>query len=109
MSCESHKKSSKITNSNNSRQMAINMALKPPPLGDVLQQVNEMVGSSGLVGEVDKSARAFMQSTLNRLDVVSRDEFDTQSEILLRTRERVAELEAQLESLTQELDDLTAK
>jgi BMFP domain-containing protein YqiC len=82
------------------------MALKPPPLGDVLQQVSELVGSSGLGSEVDKSARALLQSALGRLDVVSREEFDAQTEILGRTRERVAELEAQLEQLTLELKAL---
>jgi BMFP domain-containing protein YqiC len=82
------------------------MVLKPPPLGDVLQQLNELVGSAGLGGEVDKSARALLQSALNRLDVVSREEFDAQSEILQRTRERVGELEAQLEQLTGELETL---
>ena len=82
------------------------MALKPPPLGDVLQQVNQLVGNSGIAGEVDKSARALLQSALGRLDVVSRDEFDAQTEILKRTRERVQELEADLEALTRELETL---
>ncbi len=85
------------------------MALKPPPIGDVLQQMNELVGNSGIAGEVDKSARALMQSALSRLDVVSRDEFDAQSEILRRTRERVAELEQQLEQLTQQLESLEGR
>ncbi len=82
------------------------MALKPPPLGDVLQQVNQLVGNSGIAGEVDRSARALLQAALSRLDVVSRDEFDAQTEILKRTRERVAELEAELEALTRDLEAL---
>jgi BMFP domain-containing protein YqiC len=82
------------------------MALKPPPLGQVLQQVNDLVGSSGLVGELDKSARALAQSALGRLDVVGRDEFDAQTEVLKRTRERVVALEAELEALTRELEGL---
>jgi BMFP domain-containing protein YqiC len=82
------------------------MALKPPPLGQVLQQVNELVGNSGIVGELDKSARALAQSALGRLDVVRRDEFDAQAEILKRTRERVVVLEAELEALTRELEGL---
>jgi BMFP domain-containing protein YqiC len=83
------------------------MALKPPPLADVIQQVNELVGNSGIAGELDKSARALAQSALGRLDVVPRDEFDAQTEILKRTGERVAELETQLEELTRELEALT--
>ena len=85
------------------------MAIKPPPLAEVLQQVNELVGNSGIAGEVDRGARALMQSALGRLDVVSRDEFDAQTEILRRTRERVVELESQLEALTRELEGLEGR
>lgn len=83
------------------------MAIKPPPPPwEVLQQVNDLVGSSGLKGEVDKGVRALAQSALSRLDVVSREEFDAQAEILRRTRERVQELEKDLEDLTRELEAL---
>ena len=82
------------------------MAMKPPPLASVLQQVNELVGNSGIAGEVDKSARALMQSALSRLEVVSRDEFDAQAAILERTRARVEELEAELAELTREVEAL---
>ena len=83
------------------------MALKPPPFGEVLQQVNELVGNSGIKGEVDKSLRALVQSGLSRLDVVSREEFDAQTEILKRTRAQIVGLEAQLEELTRELENPT--
>jgi BMFP domain-containing protein YqiC len=84
------------------------MALKPPPPPwEVIQQVNDMVGSSGLREEVDKSVKALAQSALGRLDVVSRDEFDTQAEILKRTRAKVVSLEAELEDLTRELEALS--
>jgi BMFP domain-containing protein YqiC len=79
------------------------MAIKPPPIGDVLRQVNQLLGDSGLKGEVDKSVRTLAQSALGRLDMVSRDEFDAQAEILARTRARVEELERELEKLSQQL------
>lgn len=81
------------------------MAIKPPPPPwEVLQQLNELVGDSGLKGEVDKSLRALTQSALERLDLVSREEFDAQAEILQRTRARVTELEKELEELTRSLE-----
>jgi ubiquinone biosynthesis accessory factor UbiK len=80
------------------------MALKPPPIGEVLQQVNELVGNSGIKGEVDKSVRALVQSGLTRLDVVSREEFDAQTETLQRLRAQISSLELQLEELTREFD-----
>ena len=83
------------------------MAFKPPPLGEVLQQINEMVGDRGLKGEVDKNMRALMQSALAKLDVVSREEFDTQADILNRTRGQVLSLEAEIEALSKELETLS--
>jgi len=85
------------------------MALKPPPPPwEVLQQVGELLGGSGLGSEMDKSARALAQSALARLDVVSREEFDAQAEILQRTRARVEELEQELEQLGRELEDISS-
>ena len=53
--------------------------------------------------DVDKNVRAALTSALARLDLVTRDEFDIQKQVLARTREkvealelRVAELEARL-------------
>jgi BMFP domain-containing protein YqiC len=73
----------------------------------LLQQVSELIGGSGVKGEVDKSVRSLAQSALSRLDMVSREEFDAQTEILQRTRTRVVALEAALEELTRELDTLS--
>ena len=84
------------------------MALKPPPPWEILQHVNELVSSTGIKGEVDKSVRALAQTALSKLDVVSREEFDAQAENLERTRSRVVELEAELEELTRELETLAA-
>ena len=81
------------------------MALKPPPPPwEVLQQLGESVGGSAMRGELDKNMRALAQSALARLDVVSREEFDAQTEILRRTRSKVVALEAELEELTRALE-----
>lgn len=86
------------------------MALKPPPPPwEVLQQVGELIGAPGLGEGVDKGARSLAQSALARLDVVSREEFDAQAEILQRTRAKVEELESELASLTSELEALEPK
>ena len=53
--------------------------------------------------DIEKNVRAMMQSALQKLDLVTREEFDVQQEVLLRTREKLTELEtrlAQLEALT---------
>ena len=80
------------------------MALKPPPIGEFVQQLNGLLGESGLKGEMDRTLRAGVQSALSKLDMVSRDEFDSQAEILARTRTRVEQLEQELENLVQKLE-----
>jgi BMFP domain-containing protein YqiC len=81
------------------------MALKPPPIGDVFRQVNDLLGESGLRGEVDRNLRSLIQSALSRLDMVSREEFDAQADILARTRARVEELEQELEALSEQISE----
>ena len=76
------------------------MAIKPPPIGEVMQQVNELVGPKGLAEEVDRNARQLVQSALRRLDFVSRDEFDAQTAVLERTRAKIAALEGEVAALT---------
>lgn len=66
-----------------------------------------MVGGQGLRQEVDKGLRALAQSALAKLDVVSREEFDIQADVLKRTRARVIALEGELAALTQELEALS--
>ncbi len=86
------------------------MALKPPPPPwEVLQQVSELVGNSGIKGDLDKGVRSLAQTALSRLDMVSREEFDAQTEILQRTKAQVTKLEAELETLTAELETLSAQ
>ena len=50
-----------------------------------------------------KKIRQVVQSQLTRLDLVNREEFDVQTQVLLRTREKLALLE-QIENETAEAD-----
>lgn len=58
--------------------------------------------------QLDRNARALAQSALSKLDVVSRQEFDAQSAVLARTRQRVVELETELERLSQIIESNTS-
>ena len=46
--------------------------------------------------EVDKKVKQVIQAQLMKLDLVSREEFDVQTKVLLRTREKLQQLEKQL-------------
>ena len=54
-------------------------------------------GLRDLGDDVEKSA--VLQSQLTRLDLVSREEFDVQTQVLLRTREKLALLEQRISDL----------
>ena len=49
--------------------------------------------------DVQKNLRAFIAGVFERLDLVTREEFDVQSEVLRRTREKLAQLEAKVAEL----------
>lgn len=51
--------------------------------------------------ELEKQFKALLQSALAKLDVVSREEFETQQAVLLRTRERLEALERKVAELEQ--------
>ena len=53
--------------------------------------------------QIDRNAKSLLQSALTRLDVVSREEFDAQTAVLKRTRERLEALEAKIASLDETL------
>ena len=68
----------------------------------ILNDINERlraVFAQSPAADLEKNLRALLGSFFARLDLVSRDEFDVQRQVLLRTREKLARLEAQVEEL----------
>ena len=51
--------------------------------------------------DLEKNMRALLAQGFSRLDLVTREEFDIQSQVLARTREKLAELEARVAALEQ--------
>ena len=49
--------------------------------------------------DIEKNVKALLSSSLSRLDLVSRQEFDVQREVLQRTREKVEALEVRVAAL----------
>ncbi len=60
---------------------------------------NLPTGVRDLQQEVEKNARVALQSAFNRMELVTREEFDAQAKVLARTRERLEALEARLAAL----------
>ena len=49
--------------------------------------------------DIEKNIKAMLQSGLTRLDLVTRQEFDIQAEVLRKTREKVEQLELRVSEL----------
>lgn len=56
-------------------------------------------GLAAVGGELDKNLHAILQAAFEKLDLVSREEFEAQKGVLARTRERLEQLEARLAEL----------
>lgn len=69
-----------------------------------------MSGKAHLPGEevMKEQVSAILQGTFNRLDLVTRDEFDAQKAVLMRTREKVEQLEALVTEMEQKLSERDA-
>lgn len=50
-------------------------------------------------GDLEKNIHALLQSMFTKLELVSREEFDVQAEVLRQTKEKLAALEKQIEAL----------
>ena len=77
-------------------------SLKPPGLGELFDRL--VRDESGVLEQVDRNAKALAKTALNKLDVVSRAEFDAQTAVLQRTRAKVEEIERTVAELTEELE-----
>lgn len=75
--------------------------IDPKKIEQIARQVHESMpkGLRDLGDDVEKKVRQVLQSQLTRLDLVSREEFDVQTQVLLRTREKLALLEQRLSEL----------
>jgi len=54
--------------------------------------------------DIEKNAKAVMSGVFGKLDLVTREEFDIQAQVLARTRERLQALEARVVALEQARD-----
>ncbi|EKM0529956.1 accessory factor UbiK family protein [Cronobacter turicensis] len=75
--------------------------IDPKKIEQIARQVHESMpkGIREIGEDVEKKIRQVLQAQLSRLDLVSREEFDVQTQVLLRTREKLTALEQRLTAL----------
>jgi ubiquinone biosynthesis accessory factor UbiK len=67
-------------------------------INEISNKIKEVIGSSPL-GDVDKNINALLKSIFTKMELVSREEFDVQAEVLRNTRQKFELLEARLAEL----------
>lgn len=69
---------------------------------NIAKQISDSMpaGVKEMAGNVEQRVKQTLQQQLSKLDLVTREEMDVQQQMLLRLRERVEQLEAQLAEQT---------
>jgi len=67
-------------------------------LDELAKKISQAIGESP-AKDIEKNVKALLQSALQRLDLIPREEFELQTEVLRRTREKLEALEARVDSL----------
>ena len=76
--------------------------LDPKTLEEIGNKVSALLANSP-AKDIEKNAKAVVSGLLAKLDLVTREEFEVQREVLTRTREQLAELEHRVARLEAEL------
>ena len=69
--------------------------LDPQKINDIVQKIMSSLpeGLKNLPGELDSNLSAALKGVFTKLDLVTREEFDTQSAVLQKTRQKLEALE----------------
>ncbi len=74
-------------------------------MNDTLDQLSKRISSlipgdvKGVQDDIENNVKSLLQSTLTKMNLVTREEFDVQTAVLQRTREKLEQLEKQIEQI----------
>ncbi len=67
-------------------------------INEISNKIKEVVNSSPLA-DVEKNLNALLKSVFTKMELVTREEFEVQAEVLRNTRQKLEMLEAKLAAL----------
>lgn len=70
---------------------------------DLQKNISELIAKSP-AADIERNIRSMMTQAFTRLDLVTREEFDVQADMLTRARSKVDQLAEQLQQLQARLD-----
>jgi ubiquinone biosynthesis accessory factor UbiK len=71
---------------------------------DISSKISDTIANSP-IKDMEQNIKAILSSAFTRLNLVTREEFDIQQQLLLKTREKLAELEAEVTTLAKTMSD----
>ena len=78
--------------------------LDPKKLEEIAKQISDSIppGVRSMAEEAESKVKQILQSQLSKLDLVTREEFDVQTQVLIRTREKLEAMEKRIAALESE-------
>lgn len=78
--------------------------LNPKKIEQIIQQIQDSLpqGLKDLGQDAEAKLKLTLQAQLSKLDLVTREEFDVQTQVLMRTREKLTELEKRIDTLLEQ-------
>ena len=75
--------------------------LDPKKLEEIARQIADSVppGVKNMAEEAEGKIKQVLQAQLSKLDLVTREEFDIQTQVLIRTREKLEAMESRITAL----------
>ncbi len=67
-------------------------------IDEISSKINDLVSKSP-AADIEKNLRALLQGMFTKMDLVTREEFDVQSQVLLQARNKLSALELRLAEL----------
>ena len=82
--------------------------LNAKKIEEIAKQVTDTIPPKfkEIANDIEEKTKVVLQRKLSQLDVVSREEFDVQTQVLLKTREKLAALEASVIELENKLNQI---
>ena len=72
------------------------------------KNVSDLIARSP-AADIERNVKALMGQAFNKMDLITREEFDIQVDLLKRVQERAAALEAQVQQLEHRLSQLESQ
>ena len=83
------------------------MPIDPKIFDDLANKLADSAppGLKSLQTDMERNFHAILQSTFNKLELVTREEFEVQAGVLARTRSKLDELQKQVDALEQTIQN----